>query len=119
MKTFLGAKNKQIDRQTAMALTGINLLATPGLGTILAGRFIVGIVQLLFAVAGFCLIILWFYSKFKGMLASAPAGPDLEWQMGLLLFGIGWILSLISSLSLIKNSGATARKPPRLDGTPG
>jgi len=117
MKTFLGVKNKALDRETAMALAGINILATPGLGTLIAGKFFAGIVQLIFSVAGFSLIIHWFYTLFKSMISGGASGASSEWQLGLVFFGIGWILSVFSSLSLIRN--APSKKPPRLDGSSG
>lgn len=117
MKIFSAIKNKTLDRETALALAGINQFATPGLGTILAGKFLAGVMQLAFAVGGFALLMFWFYSLFQAMLSGGEAGPSSEWELGLALFAVGWILSLITSLKLIRN--AQTKKPPKLDGTVG
>lgn len=121
MKTFLGLKNRPLDRQTALGLAGVNLLATPGLGTILAGRTVVGALQLAIAVSGFVLIIKWFYAYFSAGLNGTDFPTNRQWQLGLLLFAIAWLASLWSSVNLIR---ATSRPtppplPPKLDGSPG
>src|SRR5687768_15492093 len=102
MKTFLGEKNKVIDRQAAMALAGVNLLVTPGMGTMMAGRFFMGALQLAFAGAGFLLILKWAYALFRAALAGTSWGPAWEWQLGACLFGIGWLGALWSSVNLLR-----------------
>ena len=121
MKTFLGLKNKTIDRDTAMGLAGINLLATPGLGTILAGRMFVGAIQLACAGAGFLLVIKWFYGYFTAGLNGTPFPSGREWQLGLLLFAIAWLASLWSSVNLIRAAPRQTPPPlpPKLDGRQG
>lgn len=119
MKIFSGAKNKQIDRSTAKGLTSINLLVTPGLGTMMAGKFLVGAVQLAFASAGFILIMKWFYSLFRSVVAGSAWGAAWEWQVGACLFGIGWLGSLWSSVNLMREaSERSLATPPKLDGSP-
>lgn len=117
MKTFSAEKGKPIDRQTAMGLAGLNLLATPGLGTIMAGRWLAGLLQLALAGAGFLLIITWFVTLFKSMIGGGAKGPGWEWQFGLISFICGWLASLWSSLDIIRK--AKMRTPPKLDGSPG
>ena len=123
MKTFLGAKKRALDRNSAMALAGLNLLATPGLGTIFAGRVFVGALQLTAAAAGFLLIMKWFYSLFMTMLNGAGSAPSWEWQSGLLLFFIGWIGSAWSSLNFVRAASPqlppNLQTPPKLDGSAG
>lgn len=100
-----------------MGLAGLNLLATPGLGTILAGRVFAGALQLVAACAGFVLILKWFYSLFQTALAGSGSAPSWEWQSGLALFVIGWLASAWSSLNFVR--AASSQTPPKLDGTPG
>ena len=121
MKTFLGLKNRPLDRDTATGLAAVNLLATPGLGTILAGRHVVGAIQLAFAASGFVLIIKFFYGYFSAGLNGTEFPPPRQWQLGLLLFVTGWLASLWSSINLIR---AVSRRtppplPPKLDGSAG
>ena len=104
-----------------MGLAGVNLLATPGLGTILAGRPFAGVIQLAMAASGFVLIIKWFYAYFSAGLNGTDFPTGRDWQLGLMLFAIAWLASLWSSVSLIR---ATSRPtppplPPKLDGSAG
>ncbi len=115
MKIFSGASGKPIDRATALALTGLNLLATPGLGTVLAGRWLAGAAQLALSVSGFVLVNLWFFELFKSLIASAEPAPAWHWQAGVALFGLAWIASAWTSLDLVKK--ASPPTPPKLDGT--
>src|SRR5687768_2409324 len=118
MKIFLGGKNRQIDRSTAMGLAGINLLVTPGLGTLMAGRFFVGAAQLALAVAGFVLLMKWFFVLFWAMIEGRSWPPSWEWQMGAILFGIGWLGALWSSVNIVRAAPErTVATPPKLDGS--
>src|ERR1041384_1193415 len=117
MKTFLGAKSKTLDRKSAMALAGLNLLATPGLGTIMAGRLFAGLLQLAAAAGGFLLLMKWFWTLFQSMMAGGTFAPSWEWQLGLLLFILGWLGSAWSSLNFVR--AASSQTPPKLDGSPG
>ena len=120
MKTFLGGKNKTLDRKAAMALAGVNLLATPGLGTIMAGRVISGVLELAAAGLGFLLIMKWFYALFQTMVDGNGSAPSWEWQAGVLLFLIGWFGSLWSSIKFVNAASATSiTTPPKLDGSAG
>ena len=120
MKIYSGANAKKLDRSAAMACVGINLLATPGLGTIIAGRYLAGTLQLLAACAGFGLIIGWFVVLFQAMMNSAEAGHAWMWVSGLAWFGASWLGALWSSLAILKQAKANAAKlPPKLDGSLG
>src|SRR4051794_23642257 len=126
MKIFSVAKNKKLDRNSAMALAGLNLLATPGLGTILAGRFFVGVLQLAVAVSGFLLVMKWFYDLFgTALTGNSASAPSWEWQSGLLFFFAGWLASAWSSLNFVRAASAQStpqrslQTPPKLDGSPG
>ena len=60
-------------------VTGINLLAWPGLGTLMAGRRISGGIQATMALIGglftLCLFIVLFNFAFHGMDSNAPIDP--------------------------------------------
>jgi 4a-hydroxytetrahydrobiopterin dehydratase len=119
----------------AWTCLGVNLLATPGLGSVMGGRRGVGRAQLYFSVAGFFLIVIWMFKLCFGIMASqineTPSVPIPAWwwQLGVGLFGIGWVWSLITSLSLVAEAKQTERDnpapatrrpvPPRLDHPPG
>jgi hypothetical protein len=117
MKIFSGAKGRKLDRASARACVGINLLATPGLGSIIAGRYFAGMLQLLLACAGFALVLWWYFYEFQAILGSTSAGHNGLWQGGLAFFGAGWLGSLWSSLGILRE--ADEKTPPKLDGSAG
>ena len=65
-------------------VTGINLLAWPGLGTLIAGRKISGGIQATMALIGglltLCLFIVLFNFAFHGMDSNAPIDPTVFLQ---------------------------------------
>ncbi len=109
-----------------MALAGVNLLATPGLGTMLGGRVWAGVGELSLSGSGFTLIMLWFLdlfqTAFKADGASAPAS-GWKWKLGLALFAFGWLASAWSSLEMVRAATAATPPPlavpPKIDGSAG
>lgn len=111
----------------ATVCAAINQLATPGLGTLMAGRRWPGYGQLAFAVTGFGLILNWMVRHFTDMIrlqmGLGPLFTDSEWmaRWGGWAFAAGWLWALFSSVSLLRathqNPGAAQdRKPPVLPG---
>ena len=103
----------------------INQLATPGLGSVLAGRYISGAGQLLLALIGFSLFVVWFvaimrqfYGQIQGNVEIKPVG----WigLSGLAIFAAAWVWALATSISLMRevkrNNAAilTQPQPPPL-----
>src|SRR5215208_5364828 len=85
----------------------INLCATPGLGTVMARRFVSGIAQLMLAIAGFGLIVAWmgvFFWRLSLQGMDRPV-PHQSYhglgKLGALCFVTAWIWSAFSSISLI------------------
>jgi hypothetical protein len=96
----------------------------------MARRVFAGIGQLLLALAGFVLLVGWIfelcYRVFLQQLGEAvpPDASGWLWKWGLLLFGAGWLWSLVTSLSLlrqVKVDGSVDSKPipPRMTDLPG
>jgi 4a-hydroxytetrahydrobiopterin dehydratase len=105
MKLF-SPKGKPLSRATARNAALLNLLATPGLGSLLGRRWIAGGGQLLLAVAGFTLFLVWFvkqmtqfYGQISGNVEVRPIGNFLV--AGLILFGLAWLWSAVTSFSLM------------------
>lgn len=101
----------------------INQLATPGLGSWIAGRKLAGSGQLTLAFAGFLLFLVrcvrLVSESFRAALdgSEAPGFPAEAWQRALLLFGIAWLWSAVTSLQLlheIRNLPAARPSPPVL-----
>src|SRR5262245_27485829 len=103
----------------------ITQLATPGLGSLLAGSYVSGAGQLLLALTGFALFITWFvvimrqfYGQIQGNVEVKPVG----WiaLSGLAIFAAAWVWALFTSLSIMRevkrNNAAifTQPQPPPL-----
>jgi len=87
----------------------INQFATPGLGSVVARRFIAGTGQLILAFVGFALFLGWFIQKMRllyGQLAETnlpiDAGSSLG-RWGVALFATAWVWSLVTSIQIIRN----------------
>jgi 4a-hydroxytetrahydrobiopterin dehydratase len=113
MKLF-SPRGKPLSRTAARNAVLINQLATPGLGSLLCGRWIAGSGQLMLAVAGFTLFVIWFvkdmfqyYGQITGDVEVRPIGGFLV--SGLSLFGAAWLWSLLTSFSLLREAAAASR----------
>lgn len=120
-----------LGRGRAMTAGVINQLATPGLGSLMAGRFVAGVGQLLLALAGFGLLLAWFIRMliaYYGLIATTASNaephvpPSWFWKAGVVLFGAAWLWALVTSISLLREARANAvhglapseKPPPRL-----
>jgi len=86
----------------------VNQCATPGLGSLMAGRYIAGTLQLLLALAGFVFIVAWLFSILKMAYSlmdtagtSEPVPPHWLGWTGLVCFGAAWLWAGATSISLL------------------
>lgn len=107
---------KPVNRTTARNSFLINQLATPGLGSLLAGRYWAGLGQLLLAIVGFILVVIWFvlfsihtYQQFEGAAGQVSVG----WvgELGALIFVAAWLWALITSVSVLRQARASDQGP--------
>ena len=95
-----------ISRASARNATLLNLLATPGLGSLVGRRWFEGACQLLLSVAGFVLLVVWCIRElvpYYGEMFNDAPPPHVGFQMlgvGAAMFAFSWFWSLITSLSL-------------------
>jgi 4a-hydroxytetrahydrobiopterin dehydratase len=108
MKLF-SPRGKPLSRATARNAALLNLLATPGLGSLLARRWIAGGGQLALALIGFTLFLVWFvkqmtqfYGQISGNVEVRPIGKFLV--AGLILFALAWLWSALTSFSLMREA---------------
>jgi hypothetical protein len=104
---------------TARNATLINLFVTPGMGSLMAGQILEGIGQLLLALAGFALVVAWFfrimvqyYGMIDGQLKEFDARPWLGIG-GAILFGVAWLWALATSLRILRRNRAQPPELPR------
>ena len=103
--------SKKISRAKARNAALLNQLATPGLGSLLARRWIAGTGQLLLAIGGFVLVVVWFVemmAQFYGQMFSdrpsqRPAALS-NLALGAGLFALAWCWSLVTSFSLLREA---------------
>jgi hypothetical protein len=117
---------KPVDAVTARNAALINQCATPGLGSLMAGRWIAGSGQLALAVTGFVMFVVWFvetmlqyYGQISGNVRVQPVG----WigETGWILFVVSWLWALVTSFSLFVEArrNATAEFLKKMETTGG
>ena len=95
----------------------VNQFATPGLGSLMAGRWMAGTGQLLLAVAGFVFVVLWFFKtmiQFSDEIDGNATPPSAAWlgETGAALFILAWLWSLVTSIGLMMRAKAEAPAGP-------
>jgi 4a-hydroxytetrahydrobiopterin dehydratase len=105
-------RRKPVSRAKAKNAAMLNLLATPGLGSLLCGRWIAGIGQLVLACVGFTLVVVWFFKEmipYYGLMFGdePPHLPSLKaLAEGATLFVASWLWSAVTSVSLLREASA-------------
>jgi len=95
----------------------------------MAGRWIAGIGQLALAVAGFVMVVVWFFEimiQYYGQVTGDVQVRSVGWigEVGAILFVASWLWSLVTSLSLLRQAKADGQVepkpiPPRVADLPG
>ena len=125
MRLFSPAyREDQLTPVNARTLLIVNLVACPGVGTIMAGRR-VGYLQAAAMLVGFSLMLVFVTIYFKGVVhvLGDPYGTEEQWWTllrraswlgiaGMGLCGIAWVWGLATGLSLLRAAKARERKPP-------
>lgn len=127
MKRSSGAK--PIKHATARNCFLVNQFATPGLGSLMGGRILPGIGQLLLALLGFVLMVGWAVLTVKESISLAESdAPIISYGRfgvsGALFFLAAWLWSLLTSLSLLRQAKIDdppggSKVPPRITNPPG
>jgi hypothetical protein len=95
----------------------INQLATPGLGSLLAGRWVAGIGQLLLALVGFVMVVAWFgvlMLQLYRQINGDPQPKSVAWlgEAGAVTFIASWLWAWVTSLSLLRETKDSQDQPP-------
>jgi TM2 domain-containing membrane protein YozV len=119
MKPFVPRPNrKTVNRTAARNAALVNQFATPGLGSLMAGRWLAGVGQLLLAVAGFVLVIVWFFETIVRLYDQIDNSPALHsvariGETGAALFVIAWFWALVTSISLVMRAKSAEPAAPQ------
>jgi 4a-hydroxytetrahydrobiopterin dehydratase len=122
MKPF--SAPKRISHAKARNAALLNQFATPGLGSLLAGRWLAGLGQLLLFLAGFVLYCAWAYnnlSKYFSLMSFSEAPPEnfgWNWMAttGVVVCVAAWLWSLVTSLSLLRGASQATVESLKLFG---
>ena len=95
----------------------VNLLVCPGVGSLIAGRIGVGLLQLAMAGTGFTLVMVWFVNlmtRYYGLMFgdgrdSATVSGGF-WIAGAALFALAWLWALATGLSLVREASRVAMR---------
>ena len=98
----------------------VNQLATPGLGTLMLGKFALGCCQLALALGGFAFVMVWFIAmivQYNGQISGNVAVKPVGWIgiTGAILFVASWCWSLTTSIGFIREA---KRSPQHLPAVP-
>ena len=103
---------KKVSRAQARNAALLNQLGTPGLGSLLAGRWVAGVLQLVVFLAGFVLFCVWavrnlvqYYQMMFNDAPKAPPGSGVLALTGMGICVLAWIWSLQTSYSLLREAG--------------
>src|ERR1017187_2237532 len=117
--SFLRPPPGPLSRSTARNAALLNQCATPGLGSLLAGRRLAGSGQLLLAVAGFVLVLGWFalnaMQMYNQLVNDAePKSVASLGEAGAATFIAAWLWWLATSLGFLREARANDRRsrPP-------
>jgi hypothetical protein len=127
MKIFSGGK--PLSSAAARNCFLMNQFATPGLGSLMGGRIVPGLGQLLLFILGFLLFLFWFlrtmhnyYSLLSGDIDNPGPSYTRFLISGLLFCTAGWLWALLTSISLLRegktNESPPTTPPPRITNQP-
>jgi hypothetical protein len=114
--SFLRRHSGPLSQSTARNAALLNQCATPGLGSLMAGRRLAGIGQLLLAIAGFVMILAWFVmlaiQLYEQLVNDAqPKSVAAMGEAGAAVFIAAWLWALVTSLSILREARANGPAP--------
>jgi hypothetical protein len=110
-----------LSRTAARNAALLNQCATPGLGSLVAGRRVAGVGQLLLALVGFGLFAVWVVLlsiQLYNLFTDGKETASQAWlgEAGAGIFAAAWLWSLATSWSILRQ--ARGQEPPVLGRPP-
>ncbi len=111
-----------LSHKRAITCVMLNLVATPGLGSLIARRWVEGLGQLLLSVVGFVLIMVWFYKlvmvQFYGQMSGNVTVQPVGYigLTGAGIFAAAWVWSLGTSIVLMQETSRVGAQSLKLFG---
>jgi hypothetical protein len=116
IRLMIQRSSRPLSRHRLLVCVLINQVATPGLGSFLARRYVAGVGQLLLALTGFTLIMTWMGRTFYNIALermdrpSPPNPPEWLWTRGWIFFGAAWLWALLTSIGLLRQMRAERKR---------
>ena len=108
---------KPLSRANARIAAVVNQLATPGLGSLVARRWVAGSGQLLMALTGFVLMVWWFLKLmiryYSLMSNSNPKQTPIDYRLaviGVVIFVASWLWAWITTFSVLREARRNAQE---------
>jgi hypothetical protein len=113
---YRGAELMSVSRRQGWTCFLVNQLACPGIGTIMAGRRVIGFVQAAVMIVGFCTVLAYFAMYLAALykFAMDASATEAKWKamqppMWMIIGGFGltavaWFWSLFSSFQILHES---------------
>jgi hypothetical protein len=84
----------------------------------MAGRWVAGLGQLAVAVAGFVMVVVWFFEimiQYYGQVTGNVEVRSVGWigAVGAILFVASWFWALVTSVSLLRQAKVDDQNQPR------
>jgi 4a-hydroxytetrahydrobiopterin dehydratase len=100
---------KPVSRAAARNALFANLLATPGLGSLIGRRWVSGLGQLTVFLCGFTVFCLWFIKdliQFYGQITNDVPVKPIGWIFwtGISICAVAWLWSAVTSFSLLREA---------------
>jgi len=110
MKSF-PASGRSISRARARTAAALNLLAAPGLGSLIVRRWIAGTGQLVLTLIGFAIFMTWFVklmTQYYGQMMNDTPVQPVGWigEAGTIVTIVAWIWSALTSISVLREASA-------------
>jgi hypothetical protein len=107
IKTFPMKKNGNRTARNAL----LNLLAMPGLGSLLAGRKVAGTGQIIFVTGGSVMLFVWLFkvlAQYYGLMFGDVQPQAVGWigETGGALFAVSWLWAAVTSFSLFREASS-------------
>jgi 4a-hydroxytetrahydrobiopterin dehydratase len=95
----------------------LNILMFPGLGSLLAGRRLAGIGQIILVTAGSAMLLIWLFkvlTQYYALMYADVKPETIGWigETGGVLFVISWLWASVTSFSLFREAAAQESQAP-------
>src|SRR5450432_1583876 len=95
----------------------LNILMFPGLGSLLAGRRLAGIGQIILVTAGSAMLLIWLFkvlAQYYALMYADVKPETIGWigETGGVLFVISWLWASVTSFSLFREAAAQESQAP-------